>query len=367
MEERLTAAGGELAAEVREGVATVTLDRPAALNALTLPMLEELAACLGAWEDDGDVRLVVLRGAGGKAFCAGGDIRALYANRDRAPEANRRFMAVEYALDHRIHTYPKPVVAMIDGIVMGGGMGLAQGASVRIVGDRTRMAMPETAIGLFPDVGASRFLSRLPGRLGAYIGLTGATLRAADALHAGLACGYIAPGAREMLEDSIRAAAASRDVFDAVRHLVPAFEPGMLPRGELELHREAIDRHFAQPTTEAIVDSLRAETGPIHADWAKRTLEALSRASPTMLEVTLEQLRRGAHLSLADCFRMELGMVFHCLERGELFEGVRARMVDKDHEPRWNPATLREVDRAAVEAYFRPRWDPADHPLAHLE
>lgn len=365
MEERLTAAGGELLATIRDRVATVTLNRPEALNALTLPMLEALAAWLGAWEDDERVRLVVLRGAGSKAFCAGGDVRALHANRDR-PEANRRFMAVEYALDFRIHTYPKPVVAMIDGIVMGGGMGIAQGANVRIVGDGTRMAMPETAIGLFPDVGASWFLSRLPGALGIYIGLAGPTLHAADAIYCGLACAYVGPDAKAPLEESLREAAARADVFDAVRHLAPPSEPGMLPRGDLETHREAIDRHFARPTAAAIAESLRAERDPAHAPWARRALEALSRASPTMLEVAREQLRRGAGLALAECFRMELGMVFHAFEHGDLFEGVRARLVDKDQAPRWQPPTLAEVDRAAVEAFFEPRWSPEDHPLAHL-
>ena len=140
----------------------------------------------------------------------------------------------------------------------------------------------------------------------------------------------------------------------------------MLPRGELETHREAIDRHFARAPVAAIVESLRGERDPVHADWARRTLEALSRASPLMLEVTREQLGRGASLSLADCFRMELGIVYHCFEHGELYEGIRARVVDKDHAPRWNPATLAEVDPARVQAFFRPRWELQDHPLAHL-
>ena len=176
MEERLSASGGELLAEIHAGVASVTLNRPAALNALTLGMVEGLAQWLDAWAEDPRVRKVVLRGAGEKAFCAGGDIRALHDSaKQRTPYA-LEFYRAEYALDYRIHKYPKTVIAVMDGIVMGGGMGISQGASVRIVGDRTRMAMPETAIGAFPDVGGSHFLSRLPGALGIYLGLVGPTL-----------------------------------------------------------------------------------------------------------------------------------------------------------------------------------------------
>ena len=333
MEERLSASGGEIAATIRAGVATVTLDRPAALNALTLGMIEALAAWLDAWERDARVRLVVLRGAGGKAFCAGGDIRALYEN--HGGEANARFMATEYALDHRIHTYPKNVVALIDGVVMGGGMGLAQGARLRIVGERTRMAMPETAIGLFPDVGGSYFLPRAPGRTGTYLGLVGATIGAADAIYCGLADQYVGS-----------------------EPLVP---------GEVERMRAAIDRHFSGSTVEAIVASLRSERGPDGREWAERALLALERSSPTMLEITLEQLRRGASMSLADCFRMELNLVHGCFEHGDFVEGVRAMIIDKDKSPRWNPATLAEVDAAAVARFFAQRWAAARHPLAHLE
>jgi enoyl-CoA hydratase/carnithine racemase len=325
--------GGEITATVDGGVATATLNRPAALNALTLGMIEGLAASLDAWERDARVRLVVLRGAGGKAFCAGGDVRAMYENRGN--EANARFMATEYALDYRIHTYPKPVVALIDGIVMGGGMGLAQGARLRIVGTRTRMAMPETAIGLFPDVGGSYFLSRVPGHVGVYLGLAGPTIGAADALYCGLADQYVGG-----------------------EPLVP---------GEVERMRPAIDRHFAHASVEAILASLRAEEAPANREWAARTVGALERASPTMLKVTLEQLRRGASMTLAECFRMELNLVHACFEQGDFAEGVRAAIVDKDRSPRWNPASLADVDAAAVQRFFAPRWSAARHPLAHLE
>ena len=333
MEERLSAAGGEILAAVRGSVATVTLNRPAALNALTHGMIEGLAHWLDAWEHDHRIRMVVLRGAGERAFCAGGDIRALHDT--RGTQANARFMATAYALDYRIHTYPKPTVAFIDGIVMGGGMGLAQGTKLRVVGERTRMAMPETAIGLFPDVGGSWFLPRTPGHIGLYLGLAGPTIGAADAIYCGLADRYVGSAP-----------------------LVP---------GEVERMRLAIDRHFSRPGVAAILESLRAENSAEFAEWAARTLAALERSSPTLLEVTFEQLRRGATLGLADCFRMELGLIHAAFEHGDFIEGVRAMIVDKDRNPRWKPATLAEVDPASVQRFFAPRWSPARHPLAHLE
>jgi len=334
MEERLSGAGGELAAEIRAGVATVTLNRPAALNALSFGMLQGLAAWLDAWERDEHVRMVVLRGAGEKAFCAGGDVRALLQNFKSGTQAYQEFFEVEYALDFRIHTYPKTIVAVMDGIVMGGGMGISQGARVRIVGDRTRMAMPETAIGLFPDVGGSYFLSRVPGKLGIYLGLVGPTLQAADAIYCGLADVYVGTQAS--------------------------------PASELARLRSAIDHHFAHRSVAAIIASLRSESRPDLGEWPAKTLEALAKRSPTMLAVTLEQIERGRTMSLADCFRMELNLIHGCFEQGDFVEGIRALIVEKDNQPRWRPPRLAEVSRRAVDAFFRPRWQPAQHPLATL-
>jgi enoyl-CoA hydratase/carnithine racemase len=366
MEEQLTAAGGEIAAEVRAGVATVTLNRPAALNALTLGMLKGLASWLDAWEKDDGVRIVTLQGAGEKAFCAGGDIRALYASFRSGTKAHHEFFEVEYALDYRIHTYPKTIVAVIDGVVMGGGMGISQGARLRVVGDRTRMAMPETAIGLFPDVGGSYFLSRLPGALGIYLGLVGPTLRAADALYCGLADVYLAPQAMAHLGEELRTAAASARPEEVAREALMPRGAAALDGSELERLREAIDRHFAHPSVPQIVSSLEREEWPEWREWAAKTLEALSKRSPTMLAVTLEQLRRGAKMSLADCFRMELNLIHGCFEQGDFIEGIRALIVEKDNRPHWRPARLEQVQRPAVDAFFMPRWPAARHPLASL-
>jgi enoyl-CoA hydratase/carnithine racemase len=328
VEERLS----ELLVSVRGGVATVTLNRPAALNALSMGMLEGLHDLLDRWQRDPSVRTIVLRGAGGKAFCAGGDIRVMHASVTAGTPIHRRFMEVEYALDHRIYGYPKPIVAHMDGIVMGGGMGIAQGAALRIVGDRTRMAMPETIIGLFPDVGASWFLSRLPVALGNYLALLGPTLDAADAIHCGLA----------------------------------DLNVGAETPSTIESLRPAIDAHFAHGSVEAIAASLAGETRDEYRAWAADTLAGLHKRSPTMLKVTLELQRRGRHLPLADCFRMELAAINAAFEHGDLVDGIRARIIDKDHRPTWKPARLEDVDRAAVEAFFAPRWKPREHPLASL-
>ena len=334
MEERLSAAGGELLAEVRAGVATVTLNRPAALNALTFGMLQGLDEWLTRWEHDPAVRLVVLRGAGDKAFCAGGDVRGLHQQVTSGDGRHHTFFEVEYALDYRIYGYPKTVVALLDGIVMGGGMGISQGARVRIVGPRTRMAMPETAIGLFPDVGASHFLSRCPGEVGIYLGLVGPTINAADAVYANLADLNVSPG-------------------DA-------------PPGELAGLREAIDRHFAHASVAAIIASLAAEKDPRFAEWATKTVAAFAKKSPTLLCVALEQLRRGRSLSLADCFRLELNLINRCFEQGDFVEGIRALLVDKDNQPRWSPPRLEEVKDSDIDSFFAPRWTPQRHPLAAL-
>ena len=374
MEERLRHAaagrtfelpGGELLGRITQGVATVTLNRPAALNALTAGMIRGLAEWLHAFEADEGVRVVVLRGSGGKAFCAGGDVRAVYHGLDD-PEAFGQFFRDEYELDHRIHTYAKPIVALLDGIVMGGGMGISQGAALRVVGERTRMAMPETAIGLFPDVGGSYFLSRTPGGLGRYLGLAGPTLDAANALYCGLADVHVDAAAFDRLDIVLEEAAASVDPYEAIRALVSRVSSSP-PAASLSFLRPAIDEHFGLGGVRSIVDSLGAEKRPAFREWAERTREALLGHSPTALEVTFEQLERGSTLSLADCFRMELGLVHASRDQGDFREGVRARFIDKDQRPRWRPDRLEDVSRASIDAFFAPRWMPHEHPLAHLK
>jgi enoyl-CoA hydratase/carnithine racemase len=331
-EERMALAGGELLAEVAGGVATITLNRPAALNALSFAMLGALAECLDAWERDDAIERIVLRGAGDRAFCAGGDMRAIWAEFRESGRPPAGFFDFEYALDERIHGYPKPIASILDGIVMGGGMGISQGTRLRVVGDRTRMAMPETAIGFFPDVGATWFLSRTPGKIGLYLGLVGTSIGAADALYCGLADVHLP-----------RHAIDNFDFGEAARSGARA-----LAQAPLERLRPAIDEHFGQADVPAIVASLGREDREPLREWATQTAAALGRRSPTLLDVTLEQLRRGATLCLAECFALERRLGIAAFEHGDVLEGVRAVLIDKDQRPRWKP-------RASIEPFFKAR------------
>lgn len=345
-------------AEVRAGLGVLALDRPAALNALSLDMIRALDAALRAWADDAAVRAVLLRGTHrpGKspAFCAGGDIRffhqAVFAGDPRLED----FFSEEYTLDHFVHRYPKPVVVLMEGICMGGGMGLAQGASVRVVTEHSRIAMPETQIGLFPDVGGGWFLARCPGHTGEWLALTGQQVGADDALALGLADVKLPAAALDTLAD------AGGDIVSRALALAVA------PEGS-RLARAAIDRHFAAPTLPALFASLAADA----SDFARETLAALHKRSPLMLAVTLEQVRRARELPLDGALRMERGMVRHAFHlrpaaASETVEGIRALAIDKDHAPRWNPASVDAVTPEQVQAFFDSPWPAAVHPLRDL-
>ena len=355
----------DLEVDVRNHVAFLTLNRPAALNALNFAMIGELARTVREAVHTPEVHAVLLRGAGGKAFCAGGDVRALYDSHRTGGTQHREFFVEEYRLDHCLHHLSKPFIALIDGITMGGGMGLAQASKLRLAGERTRIAMPEVGIGLIPDVGGSYFLSRLPGALGIYLALTGSEIRAGDALWAGLADLYLEPAAMARLEPALLemrwGALPLADLERTLRSL--ATEPPAAPLAPL---REAIDRHFSCATVPAILVSLEAETDPPLLAWAAEIRELLLRRSPTMLAVTLRALRLGAGLDLAECFRMEYTIVQHCFEQGDFLEGVRALIVDKDRRPRWRPARLEELDPAVIDWFFRDLAPGSPHPLADL-
>ncbi len=327
----------------RTGV--ITLDRPKALNSLSLEMVRDLTRILMAWRDDPAVDAVVIGSSSEKAFCAGGDIRFFHKGECALIED---FFTEEYALNHLVHFYPKPYIALMDGVVMGGGMGIAQAgpqARVRVVTDRTRMAMPEVNIGLFPDVGGSYFLPRTPGKLGLYLALTGLTIGAADALYAGLADMYV-PQSLVGLADAVAIADAAR-----------AVQPGMLER-----QRERIDRHFSAGSVAAIMSSLEGDADEL----AQKALAAMRQRSPLMMRVTYELLVRGAGMEVADCLRMERTAVRRSFDHGEVLEGVRALVIDKDNAPKWNPAALDDVSDAMVERFFEPAWPDYAHPLRQL-
>lgn len=357
----------EILSEIRNHVALVTLNRPEALNALSLDMIGELRTLLRGYAADPHIHAVLIQGAGDKAFCAGGDIRALYQSFKASGSLHREFFLREYPLDYLLYAYPKPYAVLMDGITMGGGMGIAQGSTLRIVGERTRIAMPEVAIGFFPDVGASYFLSRLPGALGVYLALTGIQIRGVDALYCQLADVYLPPPAIESLTGDLTALNWSEDPRADLRRFIHARAALGLPAPSLSLLRPGIDAHFSQPTVPAILASLEAETRPEYADWARQSAKLMRSRSPTMLCVTLRQLQRGKELSLAACFRMELAMAQQTFLQGDFVEGVRALIIDKDNAPQWKPGRIEEVTDAMIDAFFRNRWSAAAHPFATFD
>lgn len=355
---------------IENRIGCITLDRPKALNSLSLEMIRTITQALLAWRTDSGIRAALIRSSSEKAFCAGGDIRFFYdvgtATSRGGSALLEDFFTEEYALNHLIHHYPKPYIALMDGVVMGGGMGVAQAgpaSRLRIVTERTKMAMPEVNIGLFPDVGGGYFLSHSAGQLGTYLGVSGEIIAAADALYAGLADVFIpSPQLPQLIARLL--ADDGTDVRALVRDFAADFGAAIAPdTSMLANNRATIDRHFAADTVPAIVASLAQDGSP----FAQKTLAAMQKRSPLMMCVTLEQIRRGATLSMADCLRMERTMVRHCFEHGEVIEGVRALVVDKDNAPQWRPATLATVTPEMIAGFFAPVWPAYAHPLKNLD
>lgn len=333
------------------GIGRVLLNRPKALNALTLEMSHALEEQLRRWATDDNVRAVVVRAAGERAFSAGGDIRKLYEVSKSGGDYPYRFWADEYRLDALIKHYPKPYVALIDGIVMGGGVGISVHGSHRVVTEQALFAMPETGIGLFPDVGGSFFLPRCPGRIGLYLGLTGARLKAADMIYAGIATHYVPRAVLDALESALAAEA------DRVDDRLAAFggDPGP---AALANERREIDRLFAGESLAAVFSAVTTDG----SRFARRAADALATKSPSALHLAFRQLREGAGLAFDDCLRMEWRMVSRVpTELPDFYEGVRAAVIDKDNKPRWSPARLEDVDPAVIDRFF------ALSPLGELE
>jgi enoyl-CoA hydratase/carnithine racemase len=324
--------------EVRNHVGYLTLNRPAGVNALTLCMVRELNARLADWAQDDDVFVVVLKGAGSKGFCAGGDVRALCQSYQRNEGLHEAFFAEEYALDMALHQFRKPVVALMDGFTLGGGMGLAQAAELRIVTERSWLGMPETAIGFFPDVGASYFLSRLPGAIGLYLGITGARIQAADALYCGLADWYVEHDRLAQFEERLDRTQWSALPLKDVQNILARLGAQVLPDPPLDRLRPAIDHFFNQPEVPSIIEQLCQVNVADSREWALRTAEDMAQRSPLAMAVTREMLVFGRQLSLESCFHMELHLARQWFERGDLLEGVRALLIEKDKRPSWKPA-----------------------------
>jgi len=362
----------EVIAQVRGCVGFITLNRPAALNALSLPMIRALTACLLAWREDESVQAVAIRGSNKAglfgAFCAGGDIRYFYQALLSGDPSTEDFFTEEYRLDHLIHRYPKPFIAFMDGVVMGGGMGISQGASHRLVTERSKLAMPETLIGLFPDVGGGYFLSRCPGSTGEWLALTSSTVGAADAIALGLA-------------DHALAVAQLSTAWDALADLPSADRPAIdhwvasysIAIGACNISaRGQIDHYFSLDSVAAVVQALEADTSA----WAGQMALLLRQRSPLMLHVAFAQIRRARQLTVAQDLRMERNMVRHAFfpshlgrraAQTETTEGIRALVIDKDHAPQWNPARIEDVTPAMVQPFFTSPWVSQNHPLRDLQ
>ena len=348
-----------------------TLDAPASLNALSLAMVDALAAQLDAWAADPDIVGVVLDAAGDKAFCAGGDVVALYRSiRDtepgQVPADAARFFEHEYRLDYRIHTYPKPLLCWGHGIVMGGGIGLLAGASHRVVTPRTRLAMPEITIGLYPDVGASWFLGRAPGRIGPFLALTGAPLNASDACFAGLGDFILdhADHARVLKGIAMAGWSGIPDVDSARlgRLLDVCARDVAAPASQLQARLERISAVIGHDALQDIAPRLRMLANDPDP-WLAAAGAAFAKGSPTSARLALEMQRRARHLSLADVFRLEYRASVGCCMHPDFAEGVRALLVDKDKSPAWHPANLGNVTDAHIAGHLAP---VSPHPLADL-
>lgn len=357
-------------------VGVATLNRPRTLNGLSLPMCEVLHDKLLAWANDPSIAFVILTGAGEKAFCAGGDLHGIYESilNNETGHAwdnpyTRRFFDVEYRLDYLIHDYPKPIVVWGNGIVMGGGVGLMMGASHRVVSETTRFAMPEITIGLFPDVGGTWMLSRLPGGVGRFLAFTGAQLGASDCRFLGLADHAINSASWSDFLAAVQAASwhdeARKNAIDLDR-LLGSFALELNEAGPLErnygLIRKASDGHDFYAICEAIAAFAD------HSDpWLQRAASTFKAGSPGSARLSFTLLERARLLSLADVFRQEYVASLHAGVQGDLQEGIRALLIDKDRNPRWNPATLEDATPAWVERYFEAPWPLGDeHPLANL-
>jgi len=359
-------------------IGVATLNAPRSLNALSLEMIRLLDARLDAWAVDRRVVAVWLQGSGDKAFCAGGDVVALYRSLTEAGEtraADRQglfaqtYFAAEYHLDYRIHTYAKPLLVWGDGIVMGGGLGLMAGGFQRLVTETTRIAMPEITIGLYPDIGASWFLNRMPPGVGAYLGLTGAQLNARDALDLGLADRCVPRERRAALLEALATADYGDRSLPALRAGVQAVLDAheardAAPSGQVWPHRDHIQALVGHVDAATAVARILADTAD--DDWLAANRARLEAGCPMSAQLVWRMLERHAHTSLADAFRDELSLSVQCCCQGDFVEGVRALLVDKDKAPRWQHQRVTDVAQADIEALMTPPWPSDEHPLRDL-
>ena len=362
--------------EVRGRVGIMTLNAPKSLNSLSLSMIEDLLSGLNRFRDQDEISCVVLAGAGEKAFCAGGDVRRLYqALKEQEPKTGAapeaiEFFTKEYRLDYAIHKFKKPILVLADGIVMGGGMGLLMGASHRLVTERTKLAMPEVTIGLYPDVGGSWFLNRLPRPFGAFLGLCGARLNAGDGLYFGFANHYLPSELLSALWQGLTKLPWSDDGrknHELLSELLLDLR-GALPLPESTARSFEEQIHKLAPIDDVREFHKKGRDLLTSSDpWAAQCYATFAAGSPSSAAIIVEQLKRCQGLSLAEVFRSELNLSVQCTLHPDFKEGVRALLVDKDGSPKWSPASLEELTSDWLDSYFQPLWDADTHPLRNLE
>ena len=355
-------------------IAVITLNSPKSLNALGMDMIALIYPKLQQWQTQDDIAAIFLQGEGEKAFCAGGDIVYMYndiiADKGNYSPGVEKYFTTEYQLDYFIHTYNKPIIVWGNGIVMGGGLGLMVGGSHRVVTESSRIAMPEISIGLYPDVGGSYFLNKMPGNCGMFLGLTGASINAADAKYCHLADYFVASENKNNLIEQLTQVdwqESIEDNHEKVSSLLADFENssiGQLPESKLSEHESLIEEVTSFDNLPSIVERiLSVET---EDKWFSRAQKSLKSGSSLSAALTFQQIQHGASLSLADCFRMELNLSVKAGQFGEFSEGVRALLIDKDYSPKWKFSSIESVDTKVIDWFFESKWTSEQHPLVNL-
>jgi enoyl-CoA hydratase/carnithine racemase len=365
IDDRIEAAG-------RGALGRITLNSPGTLNSLTLDMVDSLHGALERWRDDPDIAVVVIDGSGDKAFCAGGDVQALHASAVATPggpcEYAETFFEREYRMNYALHTYPKPILCWGHGIVMGGGLGVMAGCSHRVVTERTRIAMPEVTIALFPDVGGSWFLNRMPGASGRFLALTAAAVNAADALFCGLADRFVPAGQKDALLAELTTVSWSTESLEnhaRLRHVLRSYSDAArddLPAAQVQSHLETINELCDGDDVHDVIDRILALQ--TEDKWLSRARDGLAAGSPLATTWIDRQLATTRHLSLKEVFQSELQLATRIVRHPEFAEGVRALLIDKDRNPRWAYGDSHSVPAALLDEFFTPPWP--DNPLADL-
>ncbi|MDB4281539.1 enoyl-CoA hydratase/isomerase family protein [Paraglaciecola sp.] len=370
----------ELTTECGFKIGHATLTKPASLNALDLQMINLLSPQLEKWQQDPKIAMVFLDGSGERAFCAGGDIVTMYKSmQDLAPDtensdvknsyALQDFFTQEYQLDYLIHTFSKPILVWGNGIIMGGGLGLMSGGSHRVVTETSRIAMPEISIGLYPDVGGSYFLNTMPPGCGLFLGLTGAFINASDALYSHLADYFVSHDAKVTFFASLLAANWQEDSLHSTLSSIcddfHTLHSEQLPQGNLIEYQDWLTNLASQTDVSQAVEYIMSANAEDNR-WLSKAQKTLNAGSPITANLVFEQLRRGKDMTLAACFQMELGLSCKCGEFGEFQEGVRALLIEKDHQPNWRFKSVDQVPQETIDYFFENIWTQDAHPLAHL-